>query len=176
MAGRGTPEWALEEGRGEVRGLARKKRQVQGVQDHLVALHKKLDFAEKNEAARESAAYRDVAPELEKLRVTALHKCRDFLMTRSSPPSARCCQVPSVSAFISDPLPPSHKTQLLPRLGRKCDGCSFFLECTTAFTIWLLRGGLTRTLPNCLARCVETHLALGWCLECWPLWQLRTRN
>lgn len=89
---------------------------VRGVQDHLVALHKKLDFAEKNEAARESAAYRDVAPELEKLRITALHKCRDFLMTRSLPPSTPCChllpcQAPP-SRPPSKPIPPpsSHST------------------------------------------------------------------
>jgi hypothetical protein len=78
-----------------------------------VALHKKLDFADKNEAARESAAYRDVAPELEKLRVTALHKCRDALMTRfvlpSLPPPHQDCEDggPQACWSSSSPCPSS---------------------------------------------------------------------
>jgi hypothetical protein len=67
------------------------------LQDHLVALHKKLDCADKNDAARESAAYKDVAPELEKLRVTALHKARDYLMNRYA-----CSNVPSLRKRQND--------------------------------------------------------------------------
>lgn len=51
-------------------------------QEHLLNLHKKLNFLEKNEAAQNSAAYKDVAPELEKLRVKAISKSRDYLMQR----------------------------------------------------------------------------------------------
>lgn len=50
--------------------------------EHLLNLHKKLNFLEKNEAAQNSAAYKDVAPELEKLRVKAISKSRDYLMQR----------------------------------------------------------------------------------------------
>jgi len=50
--------------------------------EHLLSLHRKLNFLEKNEAAQNSAAYKDVAPELEKLRVKAISKCRDYLMQR----------------------------------------------------------------------------------------------
>jgi len=50
-------------------------------------LHKKLEYVERNEAARETAAYQDVAPELERLRLKALTKVREFIMTRSPPPS-----------------------------------------------------------------------------------------
>lgn len=50
--------------------------------EHLLSLHRKLNFLEKNEAAQNSAAYKDVAPELEKLRVKAVSKSRDYLMQR----------------------------------------------------------------------------------------------
>lgn len=50
--------------------------------EHLLNLHKKLNFLEKNDAAQNSAAYKDVAPELEKLRVKAISKSRDYLMQR----------------------------------------------------------------------------------------------
>lgn len=50
--------------------------------EHLLNLHRKLNFLEKNEAAQNSAAYKDVAPELEKLRVKAISKSRDYLMQR----------------------------------------------------------------------------------------------
>ncbi|DBA84296.1 TPA: hypothetical protein ACH3X2_006350 [Trebouxia sp. C0005] len=50
--------------------------------EHLLSLHRKLNFLEKNEAAQNSAAYKDVAPELEKLRVKAISKSRDYLMQR----------------------------------------------------------------------------------------------
>ena len=52
------------------------------MQDYLLQLHKKLDFVNGNEAARETAAYIDVAPELERLRLKALSKVREFTMTR----------------------------------------------------------------------------------------------
>ena len=51
-------------------------------QDLLLQLHKKLDFVNGSEAARETAAYIDVAPELERLRLKALSKVREFTMTR----------------------------------------------------------------------------------------------
>jgi hypothetical protein len=83
-----------------VRKTTRQRHLLMGrfcLQDHLVALHKKLDFADKNDAARESAAYKDVAPELEKLRVTALHKARDYLMNRWA-----CSHIPSLGKRQSD--------------------------------------------------------------------------
>ena len=52
------------------------------LQDHLLALHKKLEYAERSEAARSSEAWRDVAPELERLRAKAAAKSHDFLMAR----------------------------------------------------------------------------------------------
>ena len=51
-------------------------------QDHLIQLHKKLEFAERSELARDSAALRDVAPELDRLRIRALLKAREFLIAR----------------------------------------------------------------------------------------------
>ncbi|GAB4822229.1 hypothetical protein N2152v2_009275 [Parachlorella kessleri] len=48
----------------------------------LQQLSNKLEFVEKDDLARFSAAYRDVAPELERLRVKAIARCRDFLMER----------------------------------------------------------------------------------------------
>lgn len=52
------------------------------VQEHLVQLHKKLEFAERSELARDSVALRDVGPELDRLRIKALIKAREFLITR----------------------------------------------------------------------------------------------
>ncbi|KAK9819744.1 hypothetical protein WJX72_001832 [[Myrmecia] bisecta] len=54
----------------------------EGFHEHLLALHKKLEFLESNETAQSSASFRDVAPELERLRVRAIGKARDYLMTR----------------------------------------------------------------------------------------------
>ena len=50
--------------------------------ENLLSLHRKLNFLEKNEAAQNSAAYKDVAPELEKLRIKAVSKSRDYIMQR----------------------------------------------------------------------------------------------
>lgn len=60
------------------------------VQDYLTQLHKKLDFVEQDESARQTAAYRDVAPELERLRLKALTKVREFLMTRCHSLASSC--------------------------------------------------------------------------------------
>lgn len=49
---------------------------------HLEALAGKLEYVAKDDTARFSAAYRDVAPELERLKVKAVARCRDFLMDR----------------------------------------------------------------------------------------------
>ena len=51
-------------------------------QEHLIQLHRKLEFAERSDMARESAALRDVAPELDRLRIKALFKAREFLIAR----------------------------------------------------------------------------------------------
>ena len=51
-------------------------------QENLLLLHKKLDYAEKDDVALTSAALRDVAPELDALRSKAVAKARDFLMAR----------------------------------------------------------------------------------------------
>ncbi|KAK9822680.1 hypothetical protein WJX81_008329 [Elliptochloris bilobata] len=51
-------------------------------QEHLEALQRKLEFAEHSETAQESAAFRDVAPELERLRAKAVAKAREILMAR----------------------------------------------------------------------------------------------
>ena len=56
-------------------------------QEHLLALHKKLEFVRTSEAAARSAAMQDIAPELERLRAKAVAKSREFLM-------ARCAQTP----------------------------------------------------------------------------------
>ncbi|KAK9786909.1 hypothetical protein WJX73_004682 [Symbiochloris irregularis] len=48
----------------------------------LQALQKKLEFADTSSLARESAALRDVAPELERLRARAALKCREFLIQK----------------------------------------------------------------------------------------------
>jgi predicted Holliday junction resolvase-like endonuclease len=53
------------------------------VQEHLLALHKKLEFVRGNEMAAKSAAMHDIAPELERLRAKAVTKSRDLLMARS---------------------------------------------------------------------------------------------
>ena len=55
------------------------------LQEHLIQLHKKLEFAERSDMARDSAALRDVAPELDKLRIKALFKAREFLIARWVP-------------------------------------------------------------------------------------------
>jgi len=51
-------------------------------QEHLEALQGKLEFAARSETAQESAAFRDVAPELERLRAKAVAKARELLMAR----------------------------------------------------------------------------------------------
>eukprot|EP00887_Chlorella_sp_A99_P005859 scaffold1.g5859.t1 len=50
--------------------------------EHLAELGRKLDFVAGDETARLSAAYRDIAPELERLKARAVGKARDFLMER----------------------------------------------------------------------------------------------
>jgi hypothetical protein len=52
------------------------------LQEHLLALHKKLAFVKANELAAKSAAMQDIAPELERLRAKAVIKSRDLLMAR----------------------------------------------------------------------------------------------
>lgn len=52
------------------------------LQEHLLALHKKLEFVRNNEMATKSAAMQDIAPELERLRAKAVTKSRDLLMAR----------------------------------------------------------------------------------------------
>ena len=52
------------------------------LQEHLIQLHRKLEFAERSDMARDSAALRDVAPELDRLRIKALFKAREFLIAR----------------------------------------------------------------------------------------------
>ena len=54
-------------------------------QEHLEALQRKLEFAEHSETAQESAAFRDVAPELERLRAKAVAKAHEILMARCAP-------------------------------------------------------------------------------------------
>ena len=54
------------------------------MQEYLLQLNRKLEFVANNEAACETAAYTDVAPELERLRLKALSKVRDFIMTRQA--------------------------------------------------------------------------------------------
>ncbi|PRW32567.1 vacuolar sorting-associated 52 A isoform A [Chlorella sorokiniana] len=49
---------------------------------HLEDLAKKLDYVAGDDTARFSAAFRDVAPELERLKVKAVQRCRDHLMER----------------------------------------------------------------------------------------------
>ncbi len=51
-------------------------------QEHLLALHKKLEFVRTDEAAARAAAMQDIAPELERLRAKAVAKSREFLMAR----------------------------------------------------------------------------------------------
>ena len=58
------------------------------LQEHLLALHKKLEFAKSSEAAAKLAAMQDIAPELERLRAKAVTKSRDILMSRHA--SAHC--------------------------------------------------------------------------------------
>ncbi|KAK9908133.1 hypothetical protein WJX75_003087 [Coccomyxa subellipsoidea] len=53
-----------------------------GFAEHLLALHKKLEFVRGNEMAAKSAAMHDIAPELERLRAKAVTKSRDLLMAR----------------------------------------------------------------------------------------------
>ena len=59
------------------------------MQEHLLALHKKLEFTKSSEVASNSAAMQDIAPELERLRAKAVSKSRDILMNRSA-----CCLAP----------------------------------------------------------------------------------
>ena len=54
------------------------------LQESLTELERKLDYLEQNQSARETAAYADVAPELERLRIKAVTKLREFVMTRWS--------------------------------------------------------------------------------------------
>lgn len=49
---------------------------------HLQSLAEKLEYVVADDTARFSAAYRDVAPELERLKVKGVARCRDFLMDR----------------------------------------------------------------------------------------------
>lgn len=48
----------------------------------LATLHEKLDYVAQHEEIRNSASYRDVAIEMERLRLAALRRCRDFLLER----------------------------------------------------------------------------------------------
>ena len=48
----------------------------------LVTLHEKLDYVAQHEEIRNSASYRDVAIEMERLRLAAVRRCRDFLLER----------------------------------------------------------------------------------------------
>jgi hypothetical protein len=50
--------------------------------NHLNDLSDKLDFVLQDEATRRSAAYRDIAPELERLRLKAVGRCREFLLEK----------------------------------------------------------------------------------------------
>ncbi|KAL4421397.1 hypothetical protein ABPG75_010688 [Micractinium tetrahymenae] len=50
--------------------------------EHLQALAAKLEYVASDDTARFSAAYRDVAPELERLKVKGVARSRDFLMDR----------------------------------------------------------------------------------------------
>ena len=50
--------------------------------EQLLSLHRKIEFLEQSETAQNSASYRDVAPELERLRFRAIAKARDFLMAK----------------------------------------------------------------------------------------------
>jgi vacuolar protein sorting-associated protein 52 len=49
---------------------------------HLNDLSDKLDFVLQDEATRRSAAYRDISPELERLRLKAVGRCREFLLEK----------------------------------------------------------------------------------------------
>ena len=60
------------------------------LQEHLIQLHRKLEFAERSDMAQGSAALRDVAPELDRLRIKTLFKAREFLIARFEHPS-HCC-------------------------------------------------------------------------------------
>lgn len=51
-------------------------------QEHLAVLQEKLDFMEQSASVKETAAYQDIAPELERLRIKALTRAREFLMGR----------------------------------------------------------------------------------------------
>lgn len=48
----------------------------------LKDLSDKLDFVLQDESTRSSAAYRDIAPELERLRLKAIGRCREFLLEK----------------------------------------------------------------------------------------------
>lgn len=47
-------------------------------------LHEKLDFMDQSASVKETAAYKDIAPELERLRIKALTRAREYLMGRSA--------------------------------------------------------------------------------------------
>lgn len=49
---------------------------------HLEDLHNKLEFVRKSKLVQASAAHQDVQPELERLRVKAVAKAREYLMAR----------------------------------------------------------------------------------------------
>lgn len=66
------------------------------MQEPLQQLQRKLEFAEQSEAARESAALRDVAPELERLRARSAFKCREFLVQKCA--AALCACAPPLLA------------------------------------------------------------------------------
>ncbi len=82
------------------------------VQEHLEALQKKLEFAERSDTVQESAAFRDVAPELERLRAKAVAKAREILMARyvrcrAQPPMTlvTCmCSAPPLIIIYNGPL------------------------------------------------------------------------
>jgi len=49
---------------------------------NLMDLHRKLEYVQSNESIRQSAAFRDVAVEMERLRLGAVRRCRDFFVSR----------------------------------------------------------------------------------------------
>lgn len=74
------------------------------LQENLLLLHKKLDYAEKDEVALTSAALRDVAPELDALRSKAVAKARDFLMARIYALRKPKTNIQVCSALLEAPL------------------------------------------------------------------------
>lgn len=49
---------------------------------NLMELHRKLEYVQSDENIRQSAAFRDVAIEMERLRLGAVRRCRDFFVSR----------------------------------------------------------------------------------------------